>query len=242
MKRKICSAALAVVMLFGMIITGYAQSCKLSFDSAYNADSDTVSVTLYVESPGALQSADFSLAFDPEVFEYVDYDDSNSTDNATVVSGKSVLEEGLAVCSIMFVDACTDADLDENGNLLLVTFTFKPLTENYDIENFCFWSGSYSVNDVDVVDLIAPVGITSLKEGHTAVVTVKSTTTAANNSDINSGSSSGGTKWYVYVIASVLAIGAVAGIAFVAIKNNNDSENDDNSSGNKEKKKDSSEE
>lgn len=258
MKRRICAAVLAVIMIFGMIVTGYAQTYKLSYDSSYNADSDTVSVTLYVESPGAVQSADFNLAFDPEVLEYVDCDDSKATANAMVAAGKSVLEEGLAVCSLMFVDACTDADLDENGNLMLVTFTFKPLTEDYDIDNFCFWAGSYSVNDVDVVDMIAPVGSTQLKTSHTAAVTVKATastsatTTAANgenNADGNvmtpsssSSSSSGGTKWYVYVIASVLAIGAVAGIAFIAIKNNHDSENVKESSEDKKKKIDSSEE
>ena len=272
MKKRIFAVLLAAVLLAAISVTAFAASNKLAFDSSYDADKNIVSVKLYVEAPGALEAADFNLAFDPDVYEYVDCDESEVSSNAMVVTGESILEEGLATCSVIFTEACAQEDLNENGDLMLVTFQFKPLTEDYDINDFCLWAESYSVNDTNLVSTISPVGNTSLKTGHTAVVTVPSkngskatttapsatttTTKAAENNDGNeaandqvaadnaaannsssSVSSKSGTKWYVYVIAGVLAVGAVAGIAMIAIKNNNgeeetadESESDDSDS------------
>ena len=128
------------------------------------------------------------------------------------------------------------ADLDENGNLMLATFNFRPLTEEYDIENFCMWATSYSINGTDIVAAVTPVGNSALKTNHTAVVTVSPTTSPSSVKKDSEGSS----KWYIYVIASVVAVGAVAGIAVIAIKNNQE-QDDEKPESNKDRKKEEKE-
>lgn len=236
MKKKIFTLLFAVVMLLSFSVTVFADSRTLICESSYDADTNTVSVVLSIEDPDALEAADFCLAFNPDVYEYIDYDDSEATDNAMVVAGTSSLEPGLATCSLIFTEACEDSDLNADGNLSLVTFHFKPLTEEYNIDDFCFWATSYSVKGKDVVDKVDAVGNTQLKSDHTAVVTVSPTTSASSLSSGN------GTKWYVYVIAGVLAVGAVAGIAFVAIRNNQEENSLENEDDIKKNNTDSSEE
>lgn len=269
MKKRIFAALTALVMLIGCSVSVFAASATLACDASYNADSNIVSVKIYIKDPGALEAADLSLAFDPDVYEYVECDESELSENAMVVTGKSIVEDGLATCSVIFMEACAQEDLNDEGDLMLVTFNFKPLTEDYDINDFCLWAESYSVGDVDIASSVSPVGAVALKSGHTAAATVYKTATtsatttkaadennngneaandnAANNNaandnaaenNANSASSStaskSGTKWYVYVIAGVLGVGAVAGIAMIAIKSNHDDGDEKNKDDKKE--------
>lgn len=223
MKRRIVSVVLALVMLLSFAVIGSAKTYGLVFDSSYDAEKNIVSVTIYVEEPGALEAADFCLAYEPEIYEYVDFSDAGTSSELITAIGKSTLENGLVNCSAMFADSCTPEDLDENGNLMLATFNFKPLTEEYDIENFCMWATSYSINGTDIVAAVTPVGNSALKTSHTAVVTVSPTTSSSSSVKKDS---EGNSKWYIYVIAAVVAVGAVAGIAVIAIKNNQDQDED----------------
>lgn len=235
MKRKIFAVVLVVAMLASFVVTGSAKTYGLNFESVYDAEQNLVTVQLYIEAPGATQSGDISFAYDPAVYEYVDYDDSKISSDLMVVAGKSVLDEGLVTCSYMFTEKCEDKDLDENGNLMLVSFSFKPVKEEYDIENFCMWATSYYISDTDVVNAVSPVGNIALKENHTVVVTAPSVTSPSANKK-----NEGGSKWYIYVIAGVVAVGAVTGIAVIAIKNNQ-SEEDAKAEKKSEEKNDSSE-
>lgn len=221
MKRKIFAAFLTVVLLLSFAVVGSAKTYGLVFDSSYDADKNIVTVKISVESPGALESADFCLAYDPEVYEYVDFDDSATSSDLITAVGKSTIDTGLVNCSAMFAEHCKEEDLDENGNLVLASFNFKPLTDEYDIENFCMWATSYYISNTDIVSAVTPVGNTELKAGHTAVVTVSPTTSKSANKN-----SDGNSKWYIYLIASVVAVGAVAGIAVIAIKSNQDQDQD----------------
>ena len=236
MKRRIISVVLTLVMILSFAVIGSAKTYGLVFDSSYDAEKDIVSVTIYVEDPGALEAADFCLAYEPEIYEYVDFTDEGTSSELITAIGKSTLENGLVNCSAMFTDSCTPADLDENGNLMLATFNFRPLTEEYDIENFCMWATSYSINGTDIVAAVTPVGNSALKTSHTAVVTVSPTTSPSSVKKDSEGSS----KWYIYVIASVVAVGAVAGIAVIAIKNNQE-QDDEKPESNKDRKKEEKE-
>ena len=147
--------------------------------------------------------------------------------------------------SVIFTEKCVETDLDSDGKLNIATFTFKPVNEAYDINEFCLWASSYEANDIDITKTVKAVGNTVLQEDKTDAVTLKQTQpqddnaqekttkqsgTANTNADLNN------SKWYVYLIAGVLAVGAIAGIAFVAIKsshNNEESENKDDSDGDK---------
>ena len=220
MKRKIFAAALTVVLLLSFTVVGSAKTYGLVFDPSYDAQENIVSVKIYIEDPGALEAADFCLAYEPEVFEYVGFDDSSSSSELITAVGKSAIDTGLVNCSAMFTEHCKEEDLDENGNLVMATFKFKPIAQEYDIENFCMWATSYCISGTDIVSAVTPVGNTALKVSHTAVVTVSPTTAKSDNKD-----SEGSSKWYIYVIAGVVAVGAVAGIAVIAIKKNQEEDN-----------------
>ena len=62
MKRRIISVVLTLVMILSFAVIGSAKTYGLVFDSSYDAEKDIVSVTIYVEDPGALEAADFCLA------------------------------------------------------------------------------------------------------------------------------------------------------------------------------------
>lgn len=232
MKKRIFAVIMIAVLMLSCSVSSYAASKELVIDSSYDADTNLVLVSISIDTPDTLESADLCLAYDPSVYEYVDVDDSGAPNSAMVAAGLSALDTGLATCSLIFTDSCSDDDLDENGCLQLVTYSFKPLVEDYNIEDFCLWATSYSVNGKDVVKKVEVAGQANLKTGHTVVVTVSPTT--ASTSLFGDG-----TKWYVYLIAGVLAVSAIAGIAVIAIRNNKDSDNSNNSESADKKGKDS---
>lgn len=247
MKRIISAFMLAIVMVASLTVSGFAASNKLAFESSYDADSNTVSVKLYIESPAALESADFCLAFDSDVFEYVDCSEEGSSDNMMIMAGQAATEKGLATCSLIFTESCKDTDLNDEGNLVLATFKFKPLSAEYDINDFYLWADSYSVSGTNISNSVEAMGNATLKTGHTSVVTTpnynsNNTTTKSddkndkkddnannNNSSSSSSSNSNGRKWYVYVITGVIVVCAVGGIALIAIKNNHENDETDES-------------
>lgn len=247
MKRIICALMLAIITVASVTVTGFAASNKPVFESSYDANSNTVSVKLYIENPGALESADFCLAFNSDVFEYVDCTEESISENVMIIAGQATTEKGLATCSLIFTESCKDTDLNDEGNLVLATFKFKPLTEEYDINDFYLWADSYSVAGTNISSSVEAMGNATLKSGHTSLVTTPNyktndTTTksddknnkkddnANNNSNSSSSSSnSNGRKWYVYVITGVVVVCAVGGIAMIAIKNNHENEENDES-------------
>lgn len=210
MKKTIISILLLIVMLCSISTTAFAISTEVLFESSYDADTGLVSVSLYITNPIGLESADLKLAYDPDMYSYVDFTDDH-TGSATVVAGKSVVEDGLCTCSLIFMESCAKEDLDEDGKLPLATYQFKPLKDEYDIDDFCSWATSFQLSGYNVVNDVNVHGNENLKVGHTYVVTVQS-----DNSSKNSGL---GSKWYIYVIAAVLAVGAIVGIAIIAVKN-----------------------
>ena len=223
MKRKIMTFAVAVVMIFIMAVTVSAENTEIGFESSYNAETGLVSVSVYIDNAQGLQSADLSLAFDTQMYKYEDCD-SADLKNGMIVAGIVERTPGLAACSVIFTEKCVDSDLDANGRLGLATYTFKPLSEEYDLDEFCLWASSFDVDDMNVVSSIGVKGKYKLTEEKTDIVTVVSDNNG-NENTTKSGADAifadGNSKWYVYLIAGVLAVGAIAGIAFVAIKNSN---------------------
>lgn len=243
MKKRIVSVLMAIVMLFAVSVTAFAEAPEIGIESAYDAQSDLVTVKVYVNNALGLQAADFNLGFSEEMYTFEEYTAAETT-GFMVVGGKAEGIEGLCTVSVIFTEKCVETDLDGDGKLNIATFTFKPVNDAYDINEFCMWASSYEANDVDITKTVKAVGNTVLQEDKTDAVTLKQTQpqddnaqekttkqsgTANTNADLNS-------KWYVYLIAGVLAVGAIAGIAFVAIKsnhNNEESENKNDSDGDK---------
>ncbi len=221
MKKSIL-LLITIIMVSMFSVTAFAAESKLGYESAYDADTNQVSVSVYVENPGALEAADFRLGYNESEYEFVETTNESTISDLMMVSGKAVTDTGLATCSVIFTEHCEDSYLVD-GKLQLVTFVFTPVTEDYDINNFCFWVYSYEVDGSDISHSFASVGPTSLKNGKTDDVTVADYIDSVDNEDSDKSSSSG-TKWYVYVIAVVLGIGVVAGVAIIAVKNNKDSE------------------
>ena len=211
MRKKLLSVLLAVMMLFSVSLTAFAASPAVQFTSSYNADTGLVSVSVFVTDAVGLEAADLSIAFNTDEYSFEDYK-TDFQGSAMIAAGKSIMEDGLCTCSFVFTESCQEEELDENGNLPLVTYQFKPLSDKYDIDNFCVWATSFQHSGADMLNSIKPYGNENLKVGHTYVVTTKTTATAET-------SSGSGSKWYIYVIAAVLAVGAVVGIAVIAVKN-----------------------
>ena len=182
-----------------------------------------IAVSVYVENAQGLQSADLNLAFDPQMYAYEESDTADLK-KGMIVAGVAENSPGLSACSVIFTEKCADTDLDVNGRLYLATYTFRPLTEEYDLDEFCLWASSFDVDNINIVSTIGVKGKHQLKEEKTDVVTV-ATENEENELTTKSGTDAifadGNSKWYVYLIAGVLAVGAIAGIAFIAIKNNN---------------------
>lgn len=242
MKKRIITLVVAIAMLFAVSINASAESPELGLESSYNAETGLVTVFIYADNVVGLQAADLSLGFSEDMYEFVEYKAVPDSDACMILGGYVEDSPGLCTCSIIFTEKCLESDLDSNGRLNLATYTFKPVDNEYDINEFCLWASSFYVNDVDVVQTVKALGNTTLQEDKTDVVTLKATTqkaddaqekttkkgTANTSTEINS-------KWYVYLIAGVLAVGAIAGIAFVAIKSshnenpekNKDSENNE---------------
>ncbi|MBQ8210725.1 MAG: hypothetical protein IJZ35_09100 [Clostridia bacterium] len=210
--KRLISAFLAAVLTALMCVTAFAADVKLVFESSYNADTNSVIVEVYVENPGDMVSADLRLGFDHSVFEYVASGDNSTISDMMVISGLSVANTGLACVSAIFTEKCEDSYLTD-GRLRLTTFTFTPLTEDFDINDFCLWAYSYDIGDTDISKSIAAVGNAALKNGKTEAISVAgSDNGSASASDKLNG------KWYVYVIAVVAGVAIVAGVAVFAIK------------------------
>lgn len=239
--KKIVTIAIAFIMLFAVSVTASAENAEIGFDSSYNAETGYVTVSIYINNAAGLQSADLSVGFDTQMYEFESYETAN-VNNGMIAAGYVETTPGLCSCSVIFTDKCVESDLDSNGRLALATYTFKPLNDEYDINEFCLWASSFDVNDVSVVKSIKAQGNTLLQEDKTDAVTLRQDTvnnTTAETTKKGTEAASGDitSKWYVYVIAGVLAVGAIAGIAFVAIKNGQnesaeksekDSENNEN--------------
>ena len=243
MKKRIFVLFTALAMFMCCCLNVYAAEPSISYDVAYDSNKKVVTVTLFVENAVGLEAADFSLAYNTTMYEYVDVAEAEIGDDAMVVAGKAETDDGLATCSVIFMEACEESILDDKGRLELVTFTFSPRSADYDTENFCYWASSYSVDSVNVAEEINVVGKQDLMEGLTDAVTYNVQTT--NSDATTKGGTQGisgdlGSKWYVYVIAGVLAVGAIAGIAVVAIRssrNEEDSDGKDNGEATQEENK-----
>ena len=234
MKKNILAFVLTAVMLIGCSVVAFAADHQLVYDIAFDSEKNVVTVALAVENPVGLEAADFNLGYNEEMYEFVDFAEPETKGEAMIIAGKASTERGLATCSVIFMEACKTSDLNSEGMLELVTFTFSPLTEDYSTEDFCFWASSYSATNGDLVESVNVVGKQEFMEERTDAVLVPSTEN--NNNNNNAETTKGGTanisaeadsNWVVYLIAGVVAVGAIAGIAFVVIKkgkNENDNE------------------
>ncbi len=238
--KRIVTIAIAFIMLFAVSVTVSAENAEIGYDSSYNAETGYVTVTIYINNPLGLQSADLSIGFDTQMYEYVDYETLN-IGSGMIVAGYVENTPGLCSCSVIFTEKCAEEDLNSKGRLDLATYTFKPVNDEYDINEFCLWATSFDVNDVSVLKTVKAQGNTKLQEDKTDTVTlrqdsVNNTTAETTKKGTESASGDITSKWYVYVIAGVLAVGAIAGIAFVAIKNgqNESSEKSEKDSENNE--------
>lgn len=252
MKKRILSVVFVIVLLVFMSFTAFAASPQVAYESSYDADTNIITVNVYVKNAVGAEAGNLSLAFDETMYEFDSFEEKNVS-GAMTVAGKDSAEEGLCNCAFLFTDSCTESNLDEDGNLQLASFTFKPLSENYDLNDFCLWAYSFDVAGRDIASGLEPQGNVSHISDSSVFVTLPDDgddiQANINNSDYNDYDSSdnavdaspspdyhspqeGGTNWYVYVIAGVLVVGAVAGIAMVAVKNNrSDNQTDENDDG-----------
>lgn len=222
MKKRIFSVILVVLMLCSGAVMSFAADPEVKYNSVYNAETGLVSVSIYVTDAIGLEAADFRLSYDTDKYEYKEHETADLGGDCMVVAGCSAKTEGLATCSVIFTESCEASVLDSDGNLNIVTFIFQPKTEEYDINEFCFWASSFDMDGKNVAASIPVYGDTSLMEEKTDSIIVPST---LSNMVVEKGPSSAkGTKWYVYVIAVVLALSAIGGISFIAIKNGNHEE------------------
>ncbi len=223
MKKKVLVFVLTAVMLLSCSVMSFAAEHQLVYDIAFDSEKNVVTVALMLDNPVGLEAADLNLGYNEAMFEYVDYIEPESTGDAMVIAGKASTERGLATCSVIFMDACSTADLNSEGMLELITFTFAPLTDDYDTEDFCFWASSYSAENGDLVQSVNVVGKQEFMEERTDSVTYVLPTENNNIADTTKGGTANisadvDSDWYVYLIAGVVAIGAIVGIAFVVIK------------------------
>lgn len=246
MKKRIVSLFMAIAMLFAVSVTAFAETPEICLESSYDAQANLVSVKIYINNALGLQAADLNLGFSEDIYEFKEYS-AAETSGFMIVGGSAEGYEGLCTASVIFTEKCVESDLDSDGKLNIATFTFKPLKDSYDINEFCLWASSFEVNDVEVVKTVKSVGNTVLQEDKTDAVTLRPTQaqaddaqekttkpsgTANTNADLNN------SKWYVYLIAGVLAVGAIAGIAFVAIKSNHNNEESEDAKASDSDKKD----
>lgn len=223
MKKKIIAFILTAVMLLSCSVVAFAADHQLVYDIAYDSEKNVITVALAVENPVGLEAADFNLGYNDEMYEYVDFAEPETKGEAMIIAGKASTERGLATCSVIFMESCKASDLNSEGMLELVTFTFAPLTDDYSTEDFCFWASSYSATNGDLVESVNVVGKQEFMEERTDSVTYVLPTENNNNADTTKGgtaniSAEADSDWVTYVIAGVIAIGAIAGIAVVVIK------------------------
>lgn len=242
--KKFLAFLLSVLLISGLAVTAFAATPEIMYDASYNDDTNTVTVSVYVKNAVGTESADLDLAYDETMFEFQSVTESGSSSEVIVVADKAI-EAGLCTCSFLFTESCAKSDLDENGNLQLAEFVFKPVSENFDINDFCLWATSYDIaGGENILSQIKPQGDTEKQALHTNEVTVPRTGNDNGNGNGNGGaaannnvhalegnSSSGGksSNWYVYVIAGVLVIAAIAGIALIAVKGGREDEEEEES-------------
>ncbi len=222
MKKNILAFVLTAVMLIGCSVVAFAADHQLVYDIAFDSEKNVVTVALAVENPVGLEAADFNLGYNEEMYEFVDFAEPETKGEAMIIAGKASTERGLATCSVIFMEACKTSDLNSEGMLELVTFSFAPLTDDYSTEDFCFWASSYSATNGDLVESVNVVGKQEFMEERTDSVTYVLPTENAADTTKGGGtaniSAEADSNWVTYVIAGVVAIGAIAGIAFVVIK------------------------
>lgn len=218
--KRFFSAFLAVVIVALLSVTAFAaDDVELVFESSYNADTNQVSVDVFVKNPGELTSVDLRLGFDSSVYEFVESEDNSTISDLMIMSGLAVTPEGLVTIAAIFSVHCEESYLIDD-RLYLSTFIFTPTTENYDINEFCLWAYSYELNDTDIAKAISAVGNSALMNGKTDDITV------ADDGDAGVSDNSTNGKWYIYVIAVVLGVAVVAGVAVIAVKSGDKEEND----------------
>ena len=125
MKRRIISVVLMLVMILSFAVIGSAKTYGLVFDSSYDAEKDIVSVTIYVEDPGALEAADFCLAYEPEIYEYVDFTDEGTSSELITAIGKSTLENGLALAKTLLYEVETTPGYYSGSNFPKIVKPFS---------------------------------------------------------------------------------------------------------------------
>ncbi len=239
MKKKISVIILSLVILVCCTVTAFAAVPEIVYESSYSADTGLVSVKVYIKNAVGTQSGDFNVVFDKEMFRYESAEKADG--KAMIECGLSVYKDNVCTASFLFADSCTKSDVDSEGNLQIAVFTFKPVAENYDINDFYLNAGSFEYNDMMIQEQINSQG----NEEHASDIIQIVVPTAANNNNNNDGnndndqqnqssssqsSSSSGSKWYIYVIFGVIAVAAIAGIAFVAVKNSHNETPQENGS------------
>ena len=248
MKKRIITALIAVAMIFSAAITSSAANQTIGYESSYDAGTDIVTVTVYINNAVGVQAADLCLGYDGTMYEFqesVFYD----IGGGIAEGGKSIVYEDLITACVIYTNDCTAEDTDANGRLTIASYKFKPLTEDYDIDYFYLWADSFVIAEVDLYKDINTQGNAILQEDKSGGVTF-----TTNPDEQDAGANAGETttkkategvkgnlksKWYVYVIGAVLAIGAIAGIAMVVVKGNHEEENQNDES---EEKSDDSKE
>ncbi len=242
--KKTISVLLAVaIFMFTFAPAAFAADEKLSYEIAYDAKQNYVTVTLYINDAEGLQSADLVLGFDPEMYEPIDnFAKADLPDDAMCIAGIPPQESGTVSCSVIFTEDCKKSDLDSDGRLKLGTFSFLPRVKEYDIDAFCYFALSFDVGDKSIKDSINYCGNPVYMEGRTAQVTTPEKNNINNSVDTTKkGTAATDTKinsnWYVYLIAGVLAVAAIAGIAMVAIKSGHHDEQESEENGEKPENK-----
>ena len=248
MKKRIITALIAVAMIFSAAITSSAANQTIGYESSYDAGTDIVTVTVYINNAVGVQAADLCLGYDGTMYEFresVFFD----IGEGIAEGGKSIVYEDLITACVIYTNDCTAEDTDANGRLTIASYKFKPLTEDYDIDYFYLWADSFVIAEVDLYKDINTQGNAILQEDKSGGVTF-----TTNPDEQDAGANAGETttkkategvkgnlksKWYVYVIGAVLAIGAITGIAMVVVKGNHEEENQNDES---EEKSDDSEE
>lgn len=219
---KMISAALCVVIVLSItIICSFAADNEILYDCSYDDSTKTISIAVSLDNPIGLEACDLYLVYDEDEYEYIDVEKASIGSDAMVEGGKAAYEKDLCTMAVIFINSCEKSHLNEDGKLYVATFKFKSLKETPDLEKFGIFTKTYSVGGQEMADEIKVVGnekmandydlpdITAAKTPDTAnKITKKSENKATTKSD---------TSWVVYAVASVIAVGAIAGIAYFSV-------------------------
>ncbi len=219
MKKKFGVIIIAVVLLIGGMVTSFASDYGIAYDSSYDADTNLVSVSVYITNAVGVQSGSVFLTYDMDMYEYEDTEEATGS-SVMLAAGQTIDDESLLSCAFMFANQCTESDCDEDGNLQLATYSFTPLTEDFDLDDFYLQVGSFDVDDVDIRDEIEAQGNAEHEQDENDIIV--SYDTGSDSSDDDSG-----TKWYVYVIVAVIAVAVVACVVVLVVRSNRMEEDED---------------